>query len=173
MKVNLKYVYYDIQGTTARELYDEMDRRGPPIDGNSGPRAIGMAISNYDWSTQCICKSSRCHLRVNAFVLNETIVLPRWTPPRGTSFLLVSSWGHFATMVKKHELTHRDIDVRVGKNLLRKLKLMKPKSSCARIGRAAKKLFKEALAERLRSGHERFHREFYTNAARNPYRLVD
>ncbi len=173
MKINLEYVYYDIQGTTARELYDQMDRRGPAIAGSSGPRAIGMAVSYYDWSAKYIRKGSSCHLRVDAFTLNETIVLPRWTPPRGTTARLVSSWGQFATMVKKHELTHRDIDVRVGKNLLRKLKLMKPKSSCARIDRAAKKLFKEALAERLRSGHERFHRDFYTNAARNPYRLVD
>ena len=50
---------------------------------------------------------------------------------------------------------------------------MKPKSSCAKIERAAKKLFKEALAERLGSNHERFHRDFYINAARNPYRLLD
>jgi len=170
MKVNLKYVYYDIQGDTARELYDQMDRLGPPVGGR---RAIAAAMSDYDWSAKCICKSSRCHLRVNAFVLNETIVLPRWTPTRGTSFRLVSSWRQFATVVKKHELTHRDIDVRVGKDLLRKLKLMKPKSSCARINRAVKKLIKEALAERLGSKHERFHRDFYTNAARNPIQLLD
>ncbi len=173
MKVNLKYVYYDILGDTARELYDQMDRRGPRIGGNSSGRAIGMAMADYDWSAKCICKGSRCHLKVTAFVLNETIVLPRWTPPRGTSHRLVSSWGHFATMVKKHELTHRDIDVRVGKDLLRQLKLMKPKSSCARIQSAATKLEKKKLAERLGSNHERFHREFYTNAARNPIQLVD
>ena len=173
MKINLEYVYYDIQGTTARELYDQMDRLGPPIYGNSGPRAIGMAISDYDWSAKCICKSSWCHLRVTKFALRETIVLPRWTPPRGVSPRLVFSWGQFAKMVKKHELTHRDIDVRVGKDLLRKLKLMKPKSSCKKIQSAATKLEKKKLAERLGSDHERFHRDFYTNAARNPYRLVD
>lgn len=173
MKVNLKYVYYDIQGTTARELYDQMDRRGPPIDGNSGPRAIGMAMAKYDWAATCACKGSRCHLKVTKFVLRETIVLPRWTPPRGTSYRLVSSWGQFATMVKRHELTHRDIDVRVGKDLLRQLKLMKPKSSCAKIQSAATKLEKKKLAERLDSDHGRFHRDFYTNAARNPYRLLD
>ena len=76
-------------------------------------------------------------------------------------------------MVKKHELTHRDIDVRVGKDLLRQLKLMKPKSSCARIQSAATKLEKKKLAKRLGSNHERFHRQFYTNAARNPIQLVD
>ena len=173
MKVNLKYVYYDIQGSTARELYDQMDRRGPAIDSNSGLRAIGMAMAKYDWAAKCICKGSRCHLKATKFVLRETIVLPRWTPPRGTSHRLVSSWGQFATMVKKHELIHRDIDVRIGKDLLRKLKLMKPKSSCKKIQSAATKLEKKKLAERLGSDHERFHREFYTNAARNPYRLVD
>jgi len=170
MKVNLKYVYYDIQGDTARELYDQMDRLGPPVGGRP---AIAAALSDYDWSAKCICKGRSCHLKINAFVLNETIVLPRWTPPRGTSPRLVLSWSQFKTMVKKHEMTHRDIDVRIGKDLLRKLKLMKPKSSCAKIESAAKKLFKEKLVERLGIGHERFHRDFYTNAARNPIQLLD
>jgi len=170
MKVNLKYVYYDIQGATARELYDQMDRLGPPIGGSA---AIAVAMSDYDWSAKCVCKGRSCRLRITRFVLNETIILPRWTPPRGTSYRLVSSWGQFATMVKRHELTHRDIDVRVGKDLLRQLKLMKPKSSCAKIQSAATKLEKKKLAERLDSDHGRFHRDFYTNAARNPYRLLD
>ena len=170
MKVNLKIVYYDIQGDTARELYDQMDRLGPPVGGSA---AIAVAMSNYDWSSKCICKGSSCRLRITRFVLNETIILPRWTPPRGTSQRLVSSWSSFATMAKKHELTHRDIDVRVGKGLLRKFKLMKPASSCAKIERAYNKLVKKKLSERLGSSHERFHRDFYTNAARNPYRLVD
>ncbi len=170
MKVNLKFVYYDIQGDTARELYDQMDRLGPPVGGSA---AIAVAMSNYDWSSKCICKGSSCRLRVTRFVLNETIILPRWTPPRGTSHRLVSSWSSFATMAKKHELTHRDIDVRVGKGLLRSFKLMKPASSCTKIQRAANKLVKKKLSERLGSGHGRFHRDFYTNAARNPYRLVD
>ncbi len=170
MKVNLKYVYYDIQGTTASELYDQMDRRGPLVGGS---RAIAAAAPEYDWLAKCICKGSRCRLKITRFVLNETIILPRWTPPMGTSQRLVSSWSSFATMVKKHELTHRDIDVRVGRGLLRKFKLMKPASSCAKIERAYHKLVKKKLSERLGSSHERFHRDFYTNAARNPYRLVD
>lgn len=170
MKVNLKYVYYDIQGNTARELYDQMNRRGPMAQGG---RAIAVAIADYEWAAKCICKGSSCRMKVTAFVLNETIVLPRWKPPRGTSPRLVSSWGQFSTMVKKHELTHRDIDVRVGKDLLRQLKLMKPKSSCTRIQSAVTKLEKRKLSERLGSNHERFHRDFYTNAARNPIQLVD
>ena len=173
VKMNLKYAYYDIQGATARELYDQMGRRGPAIDGNPNNRAIGMAIARYDWGGSCVCKGKSCRINVTKFTLNETIVLPRWTPPRGTSPRLVSSWGQFSTMVKKHELTHRDIDLRVGKDLLRRLKLMKPRSSCAKLQSAVTKLEKQKLAERLGSNHERFHSEFYTNAARNPVRLVD
>ena len=170
MKIKLEFVYYDIRGATARELYDQMDRLGPPVGGRP---AIAAAVADYDWSAKCTCKGSRCRLKITRFVLNETIILPRWTPPRGTPHRLVSSWGRFATMAKKHELTHRDIDVRVGKGLLRKFKLMKPASSCAKIQRAYNKLVKKKLSERLGSSHARFHREFYTNAARNPYRLVD
>ena len=173
VKVVTKYVYYDIQGTTAQELYDSMDRRGPALDAQGIYRAIDLASARFDWDMRCVCKGNRCVLKVDSFRLNETIVLPRWKAPRGVSQRLIFSWNSFVKMVKRHELTHRDVDTRIAKELLRALKLIKPKSSCNRMNRAVNKVYKKKYAERLGKSHERFHKEFYINANRNPIQLKD
>ena len=173
VKVVTKFVYYDIQGTTAQELYDSMDVHGPALDPQGKYRAIGLASARFDWDMRCVCKGQKCVLKIDSFRLKETIVLPRWEPPRGVSPTLVFTWNSFVKMVKKHELTHRAVDTRIAKELLRALKLIKPKSSCNRMSRAVDKVYKKKYSERLGKSHERFHKEFYINANRNPIQLKD
>ena len=116
-KFSTSYTYYDITGATAKQLYRQMSTRGP-----ASGKAIATARPDYDVPMDCKCKKRSCRLVVYALRVDTHIVLPRWKPPRNASYELKSSWARFVKEVKKHELVHRDIFNRTGRDLLKRIK---------------------------------------------------
>ncbi len=166
-KFSTNYTYYDIRGATAKELYRQISRRGPM----SGA-AIATAQPDLDWSVDCKCKGRACKLVVYSLRIDTHIVLPRWKAPRNASYKLKSSWGRFVKTVKKHELVHRDIFNRTGRDLLRRIKLMRLKRTCKGVERSIKALADKAFKINTKN-NKRFHRDFHRKWDKNPVNLVN
>ena len=74
--------------------------------------------------------------------------------------------------VKKHELVHRDIFNRTGRDLLRRIKLMRLKRTCKGVERSIKALADKAFKINTKD-NKRFHRDFHRKWGKNPVNLVD
>ena len=166
-KFSTSYTYYDITGTTAKQLYRQMATRGP-----ASGAAIATAQPDLDWSVDCKCKKRSCRLIVYALRVSTKITLPRWKPPRNAPYKLKSSWARFVKEVKKHELVHRDIFNRTGRKLLRSIKLMRPNRTCKGVERSIKALAAKTF-KRNTKDNERFHRDFHRRWVQRPVNLVD
>src|SRR5215471_21134032 len=70
--------YYDIHGTTARELVTEMRRLGPKTETGS---FFGETQSPLRWEWRLRHDGARCTATDVSVSIRSEITLPRWTPP--------------------------------------------------------------------------------------------
>ena len=104
---NIKVEYYDIQGSTAEELIDEIFEKGP-IAGFE--QYLSVAAVEYDlWYTWPGKSLGNCELNKAETGYTLKIIAPRWEPNPETSPELIESWIKFMEEVKAHEEGHLDI----------------------------------------------------------------
>ena len=97
--------YYTIDGTTPRELSDEIDAKGPV--GENGLRSDGYTRWYIQWHFDLDSDASGCHATNITVDLDVHMILPQWRPPPGADPAVVARWNRYLEALRLHEDGHR------------------------------------------------------------------
>ena len=99
--------YYDIDGSSAGALRDQINRLGPKDE--SGKPRDALTVWSIEWGYAATSRPDGCVLRDVKVSLNVTVTLPRWKPPATASPEVVKAWQSYVKAVRVHEAGHRAI----------------------------------------------------------------
>jgi len=103
----IKMEYFDIQGSTAEELVDEIFEKGPTA---GFEQYLSVAAVEYDlWYTWPGKSLDSCELNKAETGYTLKVIAPRWQPDPETPPELIESWIKFMDNVRVHEEGHLDI----------------------------------------------------------------
>jgi predicted secreted Zn-dependent protease len=111
--------YFDIRGSTARELRDHLSRVGPV--GETGMRSDGYTEYRIAWRYGMTSKDGRCRAHDIEVDLDVRMLLPRWNPPSRASASLLATWNRFSEVLREHEDGHHRIAKAAAQEVRRKL----------------------------------------------------
>jgi len=99
--------YYDIDGSSAGALRDQINRLGPKDE--SGKSRDALTVWSIEWHYTATSRPDGCVLRDVKVSLNVAVTLPRWKPPATASPEVVKAWQSYVKAVRLHEAGHRTI----------------------------------------------------------------
>jgi predicted secreted Zn-dependent protease len=103
---DVRVEYYDVSGSTPRELRESMIRHGP----RDGERPVyGYHSWNVRWRFSYAPENGRCRMTDVFVEVTSVTQLPRWRPERTASARLVAEWEAFVERLRAHEDGHRDL----------------------------------------------------------------
>src|SRR5207245_8253377 len=82
--------YYDIDGSSAGALRDQINRLGPKDE--SGKSRDALTVWSIEWSYAATSRPGGCVLRDVKVTLNVAVTLPRWKPSATATPGVVKSW---------------------------------------------------------------------------------
>ena len=100
---DLRFVYYDVTGNTARQLRRELNAKGPM---SYRGRVDGLAQWSVTWKYHSAPTADGCEFTEFRAKVEGTITLPRWTPSGKFSPELMNRWQNFLTALRIHEHGH-------------------------------------------------------------------
>jgi predicted secreted Zn-dependent protease len=121
--LTINTTYYSIGGSTAQELRDEMNRRGP---GNSDAYTRWYV----SWTYPRVTGENGCDSGLVEVSVSVDFTLPQWTPPANADHELVKRWEQYMTALQIHENGHQDIAVAAGRDVLQALSALPAYPSC-------------------------------------------
>lgn len=122
--------YYDIDGSSAGALRDQIGRLGPKDE--SGKSHDALTVWSLAWTYDTLPDEGGCVLKDVRVTLNVSVTLPRWTPPSTASAQLRQTWQGYVRNVRLHEGGHRTIAERNARELTAALVALRT-PSCARL----------------------------------------
>jgi predicted secreted Zn-dependent protease len=108
--------YYDIDGSSAGALRDQINRLGPKDE--SGKSRDALTVWSIEWSYAATSRPDGCVLRDVKVTLNVAVTLPRWKPPATATPEVVKSWQAYLRAVRLHEAGHRAIAERNAREVM-------------------------------------------------------
>jgi len=108
--------YYDIDGSSAGALRDQINRLGPKDE--SGKSRDALTVWSIEWGYGAASRPDGCVLRDVKVTLTVTVTLPRWKPPASASAELLKSWQAYLKAVRVHEAGHRTIAERNAREVM-------------------------------------------------------
>src|SRR5437773_11662602 len=97
--------YYDIDGSSAGALRDQINRLGPKDE--SGKSRDALTVWSIEWHYTATSRPDGCVLRDVKVSLNVAVTLPRWKPPATASPEVVKAWQSYVKAVRVPEAGHR------------------------------------------------------------------
>jgi predicted secreted Zn-dependent protease len=108
--------YYDIDGSSAGALRDQINRLGPKDE--SGKSRDAVTVWSIEWGYAAASRPEGCVLHDVKVTLNVAVTLPRWKPPATASPGVVRSWQAYLKAVREHEAGHRAIAERNAREVM-------------------------------------------------------
>jgi predicted secreted Zn-dependent protease len=136
--------YYDIDGSSAGALRDQINRLGPKDE--SGQSRDALTVWNLEWSYGTVQRGDSCVLRDVKVTLDVATTLPRWKPPSTATSRLNDQWRGYLDHVKLHESGHRTIAERNARELMTALGAMRG-MSCQKLSDDASRRAEEIVAD--------------------------
>lgn len=137
--------YYDVFGTSSRELRKDLDLKRP--SNRYGERFDGITRWQVNWSYDFSGDGKSCQVQVIKAVLKASMELPRWVPSADTSQRLVSEWEQYSTALRQHEDGHYALAVEAAAELERRLAQRRGTSGCDALSRQVDKAADGVLGE--------------------------
>jgi predicted secreted Zn-dependent protease len=151
-KESFRIEYFDLQGSTARELRADLSRLGPV--GETGVRGDGYTEYQIAWRFSMALNDGVCSAQEVAVDLAVTMQLPRWHPPASTSSELRDTWRRFSVDLRKHEDGHHKIARSAAKAVKRRLKADIKAPSCEALKTRMNTVATDVLREYREKQHE-------------------
>ena len=129
-----RYAYYTVSGDSAVEIYDEMVRRGPRVNGTQAYAATS-ATTVQDGK---LLQSSSCQIKDYRLKLSFVIKLPKIKNEKVLPASDRKQWRNFSAFLKSHEETHRQIWLGCAADLETKVKAIRARSCSDADAKAAK-----------------------------------
>lgn len=136
--------YYDIDGSSAGALRDQIRRLGPKDE--SGSARDALTVWDLESAYHLVGDTTGCALSDVQVTLNVTVTLPRWKPPPTAPARLSDSWRTYLEHVKLHEAGHRSIAQRYARQLFTALSGLRA-ATCAELDGLVSRRAEEILAE--------------------------
>ena len=108
--------YYDIDGSSAGALRNQISRLGPKDE--SGKSQDALTVWSIEWVYGTAQRGDSCVLRDVKVTLTVAVTLPRWKPPATASAELQKSWQAYLKAVRLHEAGHRTIAERNAREVM-------------------------------------------------------
>lgn len=163
VEVKTDYKYYDIIGSTAAELYAQMDEQ----------YAWAYVWLKPDASGDCGC-GIHCKFHLDSFTLYATIILPRWDPPQNSSQTLRSTWRNLVEIMKKKEISHRNTAHEVMEKIRRDITFLSSKKTCESVWQSLDNLFGKRNYQNLKESRQgQFHEDTKLRSSINLPELKD
>jgi predicted secreted Zn-dependent protease len=108
--------YYDVDGSSAGALRDQINRLGPKDE--SGKSRDALTVWSIEWAYAATSRPDGCVLRDVKVTLNVAVTLPRWKPPATATPEVVKSWQAYLRAVRLHEAGHRAIAERNAREVM-------------------------------------------------------
>ena len=127
-QVSTKKRTYEINGSTAAELREQMQRLGPKD--KAGIQRYAYTGWYVRWSYRC--ERSAGGFRLASYTANVTIdfTFPRWNSPADADSDLRTKWDAFSRALQTHEEGHRDIGVQAGTAVLAAFRSLPDSPTC-------------------------------------------
>jgi predicted secreted Zn-dependent protease len=124
--------YFQIGGTTAADLDDELSRKGPftQATGNRHPGATQIRFGGDLTYTK---RGARCAVEDVTVTLETKIILPRWKNRKRASAEMAMIWDALSADIKRHEERHAEIARQHAKLLESRLMKLRPERDCDRL----------------------------------------
>ena len=136
--------YYDVDGSSAGALRDQIRRLGPKDE--SGKSHDALTVWSLEWTYGTAQRGDSCALRDVKVTLDVSVTLPRWTPPSTASPKLTESWRTYLRNVKLHEAGHRTIAEQNARDLTTALTTLRG-TSCERLSDEATRMAERIVAD--------------------------
>lgn len=100
-----KIEYYDVSGSTEREIRDQLNALGSVDEHGFRGDALTSWEIHWIWDGY---GTETCDLRSVTATYDIQVRLPRWTPPHDASPELVIKWNAYVLALVEHEKGHVD-----------------------------------------------------------------
>src|SRR6266850_3977361 len=114
--ISAREQYYDIDGSSAGALRNQISRLGPKDE--SGKSQDALTVWSIEWAFGTAQQGDSCVLRDVKVTLDVAVTLPRWKPPATATAQLVKRWQTYLKAVRLHEAGHRTIAERNAREVM-------------------------------------------------------
>ena len=124
--------YFQIGGTTAADLDEELARKGPFTQA-TGSRHPGATQIRFGGDLTYTRRGTRCAVEDATVTLETKIILPRWKNRKRASPEMAMIWDALSADIKRHEERHAEIARQHAKLLETRLLKLRPERDCERL----------------------------------------
>jgi len=142
--INAREQYYDIDGSSAGALRNQISRLGPKDESGKSQDALTV------WSVESVYGTAQrgdsCVLRGVRVTLDVAVTLPRWKPPATATAELRRSWQAYLKAVRLHEAGHRTIAERNAREVMAALTTLRG-ANCDKLSDEATRTAERIVAD--------------------------
>ena len=142
--ISTREQYYDIDGSSAGALRNQIRRLGPKDE--SGTSQDALTVWNLEWGYGTVQRGDSCVLRNVKVTLDLSVTLPRWKPPATATPGLVKTWQSYLKAVRLHEAGHRAIAERNAREVMAALTPLRG-TNCDKLSGDATRLAEQIVAD--------------------------
>ncbi len=147
--------YYDIEGSTARELLDEMNSKGPKRPFGPGA-AFGQTEWRISWYVQAETSKDACALASADINVELAYMMPRWSgSPRATGKLR-KTWEAFLASLWVHEKGHGEIARRGAVAIGEQLMAAPQQSSCDALRESLSAIGEQLITDVIKPAQKKY-----------------
>jgi predicted secreted Zn-dependent protease len=141
----ISYDYYDIEGRTAAELREQMDRNGVLwTNGNTYDAYTGW---NVKWDYRYRVTDHECSIGSVTTTLNVEFRLPRWIDYAGGPAALRKKWDDYMQPLRHHEDGHKNFGVKAAAEIERSIAELESADTCDDLAETANELGRSIISE--------------------------
>jgi predicted secreted Zn-dependent protease len=126
--VKIKYNYYEIQGTTAKELRQEMNLSGPLDKGEK--RYDAETKWHVRWQYWFGKNRYECWINRVTTEVEVIFTFPKWKRSKKISGDLEQQWLNYMKALQEHENGHKEFGINAAKEIEGRLMSLRPLRSC-------------------------------------------
>ena len=158
--------YYQVGGTTLKQIDQEIKDKGPRINGSN--HAVAIANIKMTPDVSFIPTLKGCTVRRARIKVQATVILPRWENRRNANKKLGQTWDNLDRYTRLHEATHVAIADKHARRLEKNLEAIRVHRSCEVAGKLAKKVIAKAMKkhEREQSAFDRSEKKRFSVLAK-------
>lgn len=143
--VTLSYDYYEIEGRTAGELRQQMDRHG--IRWTNGKTYDAYTGWYVNWRYRYRVADGDCSMGTVTTTVKVEFRLPRWTEYAAGPEALQKKWDDYMQALRHHENGHKNFGIEAAAEIERTLAELEPAGTCEALGEIANGLGRQIISE--------------------------
>ncbi len=147
--------YYDIEGSTAKELLDEINRKGPKRQFGPGS-ALGQTEWGISWYVQTETLTDACAMMSADISVELTYMMPRWNGSPRANGKLRKTWEAFLDSLWVHERGHGEI-ARRGATAIGEQMIVAPSAaSCGELQESLNAIGKQIITDVIKPAQKQY-----------------